>query len=499
MSATVRDSSRHIYPRWRSFRATASLGELSIPAHPSKRDLAALDLSLANGLVEWQDDPTLWKSLDLLGSVIVAGKISDFSYLVKMVQSNSSTPAVALEALTPVESESDISGPNELSPRSNLRLQSAIHKHRARLIEGPRDAIEWVELARAYTVAGVPVKAERCVLAALQLAPLNRYVLRSSARFFIHVGQHDRAHNLLERTPVTIGDAWLTASEIAIASSIGKTSKFIKSGRKLIERGAPASEVTELASALGSLEAEGGRDRVARRLLRQAVSGANENSIAQISWLNRSYLGDGVDISRVVPPLLHESSAWNSFYASDFLSARDHALSWLADQPFASAPAILSSFILCEVLGDYAAAREITEASLRANPDDPSLVNNLVVCLLEQNEIDAARMQSSKIKDVPADKLEEAVNKATKGKLSFRTGNVVEGRSLYIQAIDAALESGNKVIAARAAVTLAMEELKAKTQEVEHAIIRLRSFEEQQNEVEVMCLLNRFRHLLAQP
>jgi uncharacterized protein HemY len=151
-------------------------------------------------------------------------------------------------------------------------------------------------------IAGLNDKASRAIAAALQLAPSNRFVLRSAARFFLHSGGKERALALLSNAPTIRHDPWILASEIAIADSLGKSSKHSRLAREKIGMDIAPAELTELASALGSLEAESGNHRNARRFLRQALLGANENSVAQIGWLNRSHLGEWGDVSRSPPP-----------------------------------------------------------------------------------------------------------------------------------------------------------------------------------------------------
>ncbi len=67
MSANVYDTERHIYPRWRSFQATASLGEVARPATGRDVDTDALDESLAQGIADWEANPlTLVRSRTFL-------------------------------------------------------------------------------------------------------------------------------------------------------------------------------------------------------------------------------------------------------------------------------------------------------------------------------------------------------------------------------------------------------------------------------------------------
>jgi tetratricopeptide (TPR) repeat protein len=497
MSVNVYEKDRHIFPRWRPFKATSGLGELALPAVEREINTAELDLSLAKGVAGWKGDPSLWRGLDLLGTAVVAGRLGEFTALVEEIKNNSLAPRFAREALGRTLGTG--LGKLHVPDCDNTSITDAgreIRTSRLRLASAPRDAIEWVELARSYTIAGLNDKAGRAIAAALQLAPSNRFVLRSAARFFLHKGEKERALSLLNRSAIIKQDPWIMASEIAIADSIGKTSKFSQRAREKMEMDVAPTELTELASALGSLEAEGGNHRVARRFLRRALVGANENSIAQIGWLNRSVLGEWVDVSNANPPLLHEANAWASFYRGEFETARQESICWLGDQPFASAPATLGSYIVADIFCDYEAAKAIAQAGLRSNPDDPMLLNNLAVCLLELNELAEAEATLSRLKPEDRGGRMDSTYKATFGMLAFRKGDPEGGRTLYLEAIEEAKNRGLKETAARAAFHLAFEDLIAHSPHIEDSIRRLKEFEGQKDFVEQARFFERVNTLM---
>jgi tetratricopeptide (TPR) repeat protein len=498
MSVEFLDKTRHIFPRWRSFQSTASLGELTWPAVQEEFDTSELDVSLANAVVEWKADPSLWKGLDLLGTATVSNRLDDFAGLVAELRANPRTPKAARaffgESQEPTRVE-----PSEGSQLSEETLRREVKLHRHKVISTPKDPVEWVELARAFTIAGQNEKGRRAILAALQLAPNNRFVLRSAARFFIHVGEPDIAQALLGSARPLRQDPWLLASEIAIADSLGKSSRHIRSARERLEGDLPASVLTELAAALGSLEAESGNHRLARKFLRRSLEQANENSVAQIRWLNRVHLDEAVDVSNARPPLLHEANAKASFYRGDFETARDESLCWLEDQPFASAPAVLSSYILADLFADWEAGKRVAERGLVANQDDLGLLNNLAVCLMELGEISKAEEVVDRLRAAERGAKSSAIHKATFGMLAFRKGDPDSGRKLYFEAIEEANGEGSRPLAARAAFHLAIEELVAGTDQSEQAVKRISRLDKADEFVESTRLLNRVISLLKMP
>ncbi len=494
MSVIFNENARHVFPRWRSFEATAKLGELTHPSREAQQSTAELDVSLAMGVAEWELDPSLWKGLDLLGTAAVAGKLENFRDLIEQVKKNPLAPRPAREFLDQYLQPETHEESGCKPPKSHAG-QIEIRRHRSRLSSSPSDPVEWVDLARSYTIAGSNEKARKAILASLQLAPNNRFVLRSAARFFIHVGETDLALSLLTQARNIKADPWLLASQIAISDSMAKPPKFFKVAKEKLEADVPASEISELAAALGSLEAESGNHRIARKFLRRSLERANENSVAQVRWLNRSILDEGVDVSHAKPPLLHEANAKASFYKGDFEEARNEALCWLEDQPFASAPAALSSYIFADVFCDFENGKKIAERGLISNQDDAGLLNNLAVCLMELGDLEKAESVISRLKAVERGGRSEAVHRATYGMLAFRKGDVEAGRKLYREAIEWARGVGAKPVAARAAFHLAIEELLARTDQADAAVSRILGLDKSEEFVESTRLLERVLRL----
>lgn len=493
MSATLEEKDRHIFPRWRSFSSTARLGELGASEQKANNDLTAINQLLEKEVLELSPS-SLWSALDALSTAIVADRVEEFPSLRQRALKDEHTPRFAIDYLTRSQNKLSVSEAGEATSHDRQNLRQEIRTIRKRLTLDPRDAIEWVELARAYTIAGENRKAERAVAIAMRLAPHNRFVLRSAARFLIHVGEIDRAREVLAKSERLKFDPWLLAAEIAISDAMGKTSRNIKTARQHLSSDTAPSDLTELASAVGTLESQGGNARIARKLMRQAFVGANENSIAQINWVQRKHLGEEIDTSAANPPLLHEANAWQNYYKADFEVAKEESLLWLQDQPFASAPALLSSYLLSDVLGEFETAEEVLEAAVRANPDEAMLLNNLAFSQLNQGKIDPAASALASIK--PEDLSQNRLIEATFGMLEFRRGNPVFGRQLYHKCIRAAIETGDRHNAARAAAHLLLEEIVADTEEVGNAFELMRSFETESSIPEINCVLGRAEAIL---
>jgi Flp pilus assembly protein TadD len=499
MSASLEEKDRRIFPRWRSFRSTAKLGELHFAQHTVRNDLRGLDLTLDQEISEIQPSWSLWNSLDTLATAIVAGRAEEAESLRALALADDRIPRFAADYLSRAQTSPEAGGAYNVVIAGENETRRQIRGIRQKLSFNPRDAIEWVELARAYTIIGVNEKATRAIQVALSLAPENRFVLRSATRFFIHIGERDRAHHILAGSNRLKLDPWLLAAEVAVADSIGKTSRNIRTARQHLSADIAPAELSELASALGTLESQGGNARIARKLLRQSFIGANENSIAQINWVQRKHLGEEIDTSDATPPLLHEANAWLNYYRAEWEPAKEEALLWLRDQPFASAPALLSSYLLSDILCEFETAESILKAAVIANPDEAMLLNNLAFSQLNLNKVELAEHSLSLIKAEELSKPQNRLILATFGMLNFRKGHPESGRKLYQNCIDIAIETGQRHDAIRAAAHLLLEEIVAGTDHIANALQLIRTHEAEALTPDVDCTLKRAQALLAEP
>ncbi len=135
-------------------------------------------------------------------------------------------------------------------------------------------------------------------------------------------------------------------------------------------------------------------------------------------------------------------------------------MNWFYDQQFSSRPSIFASYIATVVLQNHDEAVNITRMGLTSNPGDFGLLNNLTYALASSGNIDEAEKEFSKIKKGQFGIPSEVIWLATKGMICFRKFNIVEGRSLYQQAIDRAKGETNKRMRAMASVFFAYEEMR---------------------------------------
>jgi Flp pilus assembly protein TadD len=78
-----------------------------------------------------------------------------------------------------------------------------VGKLRQHVYRFPDDAFSWADLALGFMTIGKKDAARRAMTVALHLAPFNRHVLRCASRMYLHLGDPERAHDLLKENAAT--------------------------------------------------------------------------------------------------------------------------------------------------------------------------------------------------------------------------------------------------------------------------------------------------------
>jgi len=463
MSAPLNDERREIIPRWRELRSTIAVGELSPPTTEAVELPADF---LQDKLDDWNREGTLPFATEVVGAALVLGRSAEAKEAALFVSKHRSeaTPAsigLAEQVLAPPTLRVDTRSPDRKT------LRQAIQFTRTLTRKYPRDAFAWVELARNYAMLGLVDKAAEAMEVALALGPNNRYILRSAARLYAHQGDRERAHDILRYSEATPSDPWLLAAELSTGSLAGRTPKFAKTARKLLEAQTFSPFNTgELASALATLDARSADLRRARKYFRLSLERPNENVVAQARWAATQQFID-LDPAVLRTPGTFEARAWYDFYSGEWSDALNAGKSWQRVEPFSARPAIHSSYIAAVALEDHNEALGIIDVGLLANPNDPSLLNNRAYSLANLGRLDEAEAALSEITRLPSDRIApmKPVLLATTGLLAYRSGDRARGQELYRAAVEAAQQAGNVKLAAKAALFFALEDIRAGLQD----------------------------------
>jgi hypothetical protein len=337
MGAGFEDKNRQVIPRWRRFAQAVALGETR-GADARRRELP-LNRGWADLLVEkraaWDRARDFSHAADLLATAVVSGELGPAEDVIDFIlKEGSRAPGGLLDVAQRIRAVAGAPTPEARDAPADAGARGGAVRMLRRALDGyPRNTVLWVDLARAYILCGSERSARRAISVALDLGPANRFVVRSAARMFVHLGEPDRAHDLLRRCARTSHDPWLLSAEIAVAATANLRSHLIRRGRSELDGGGfPPFATSELAGAIGTVEALAGNRRQARRYFRAAMVEPTENVVAQALWVSRATQLIAVDEAALTTPRSFEANAWKAFYDRKWEDALRGARCWFADQ-----------------------------------------------------------------------------------------------------------------------------------------------------------------------
>jgi tetratricopeptide (TPR) repeat protein len=463
MSTILDDPKRRTVPRWRLWRDAVRLGDsdASVDLHLSKKPNPE---DLIKAKFEWDKHRSLPFAGDFAGKAYALGlgaTARDAAEFILKAQSRTSEAARNLAGLILAEQTSDgniLSEPLQLNTEDR---RCRIKRLRTTLREFPRNPLACMNLAREYVVLGQPWAALAPVRMALALAPNSRFVLRSASRFFLHINDPEQAHNILRKSDRLKVDPWVSAAEIAVASAAGRSPFSAKIGRQFIgSQNFSAFHVSELASALGTLEWEAGNISRVKRLFHHALQNPTENVVAQAGWLSRRIGNLGLTPHILETPMSYEARAWSNTLDGRWNESLNASELWLHDEPFAKRPAVFGSWVALTTAHDFEAAERLAQHGLKTHPREFLLLNNRSVALAYLGEASKA---AEVFKDIPQADAEgdyKPTYLATMGLIQFRLGSVAEGRRLYRMSVAEANRRRDFRTAAWALLHFAREEFR---------------------------------------
>ena len=294
---------------------------------------------------------------------------------------------------------------------------------------------------------------------ALLLAPNSRFVVRSAARFHVHTREPETALAILRSHPHLDRDPWLLSAEIAISSIAGRPSKVAKRARDAVEakRFSPA-QVTEVASALASMELEHGNTKRSKKLFDLSLKFPTDNTVAQAEWASREAHIELLEPRHLQIARTFEARAFELFESGHFSDAYNNSVAWLIDEPFSTRPVRLGSFVASVALEDFDASIRVARAGAAANPTDQAVKNSLIYALIMAGRLEEAEKELATVDIGKADDSSKVSSLATSGLLRFRAGDHSTGRNMYEKAMALAESLSMSALAATACAYWAREE-----------------------------------------
>ena len=337
--------------------------------------------------------------------------------------------------------------------------RSEIHRIRNLLAENSDRPFCWSELARHFLVVAEHKKAKRCMLTALSLAKRNRYLCRAATRLYMHVQEPERALGLLRSQPAITSDPWLMAAEIATATASGRKSRYMDIAMRFITSGQfKENQLSELASAVGTVELIDGATKRAKLLFDKSLVAPTENSLAQAQWAVERESKIVIPAAAWKTPASYEAKALAFRRARDWKNALQACAAWLAEEPFSSRPAMMGSYVAFRP--EYQRIMEqFASAGLRRDTENFHLLNNRAVARAYQGRIDEA-YADVKTALQHASARNDAHLLATLGLIAFRSGQPTLGREYYGLSIAWFSQSKEYASVASALLYLSREELR---------------------------------------
>lgn len=458
MATILENSKRRLVPRWHSFKDAIATGELDPHGiQASKR----LDVSefITEKARQWETNKTLLFATDFVGAAYVLGVLAPARQAAEFILAPESGASPLAKKIA-----SSVLGipaaPTGLETEHNgTDHRSRIRALKQRSIAEPRNAFVWVDLALLYTTLGMRDQAARVIRVALALAPQDRFVLRCASRFLVHIGDPERAHDILKRSGATPTDTWLMAAELAVSSILDKSSRFTKAAEQLLAgKNVPPLHLSELAGALASAELWSGNSRRAGKLFTQSLIQPTENALAQGVWASHDVSIKQMGKVLQAQPNANEAQTLSTFWAGRWSDSVAFSAKWAQDEPFSTRPFLHGSFLASSALENPAEGDRIARLGLRVNPHDPGLLNNLAFSLVGQGKPTEAK---EAIREVPFEHAPEHSKiclLATRGLIEYRLGRPAEGKKLYQEAISKAAKLNLAPLKARALLYLGREE-----------------------------------------
>lgn len=424
-------------PRWRFSTRTESSAEFA--SDPRKVHTTRLNREwLDQKLRDWRKVPTIGNAIELLSCGLGGQWLDEVEPAARYLQEQQellSDQVVALASSVLGTSVSDPS-PGRFNPGAATQEASKqVAQSRQRIRREPRNVLAWVDLARAYTILGLEDKALASIDIALKLAPTHRYVLRSAVRLLVHLHEVEKGHALLVRNPATVSDPWLISAELMVASIGGRNPRFVRRGRNLVESsGLPPEHLTEVYSALGTLDFFAGANRKARKNMRASLIRPTDNTVAQARWVGDSLCGIDIKEEAFNLPYGFEARCGRAMENEQWRQALEQCIAWIGDEPYSSRPATIGSNLGVSVLEEYELAETCARLGLQSDRKNSNLRNNLTVALAYQGRLKDAIEEYVKIATPLDSSLPKYVYLATGGLLKFRLGEIDTGRKLYERA-----------------------------------------------------------------
>lgn len=492
---------RLLVPNWRDFNRTTKIGELG--GFQNKKEVQINDNSII--INDWNTNKTIGTAADLINNAFVSNSLqsNELSEAIDLITQNKEFASISLLSLiqqikneikmkdenSNILLEKKISSLEELESIFDPKLfNKIIHKTKNATKNHSRNAIYWVELSRLYTIKSQFEKAEKCIQVALNLAPNNRFVLRSATRFFIHTNQEEKAIFYLKKSDIIKNDPWIISAHVASSMLIGRYSPFLKRGIELTQsKNFSNFDLTELSSSLGTIEIESGSFKKAKPFLEISIINPNDNSLAQFEWLSKKddrIIFRKEDFKNVKNAF--EAFAYENFNKGLIEDAFNNCIDWFLDIPYSKRPLMFGSY-LASILEKYDTAIMLCLVGLRYDSNEPGFINNLIYNYCLKGDLSKAEERLNQY--FSKNKIESLSNEnkitlqATIGLYLMKIGDIFDGKKMYKIALENSKSIKNDYYYNLALLNFTRELFLSKDSEFDEYLILFNNIESEDNDI----------------
>lgn len=468
MSVSKSKSNRHILPRWRS--SFVENGSRELVALKKPNTLIKEDRSHAvEAKHDFELEPSIGRAADILAMSISheSPELVERASRFIMEHEDEAPPllfAFVKEKITGHQERSAQPDENQHPP-----YKQSVSQTRSQLRINPQNPLLWSDLGRHFATLGKKREAKRCMQIALGQAPNHRKMLRMMSRFLAHAGEHEEAHKLLAKHPLTKRDPWLMAAELACSQiAARKPTSWSKANDIIKNKLVSPQHMTELATAVAMMELEVGNNKRAKKLVKAGLVNPTENTLAQVFWAQENkHLQDGFHLESLVR---HTNKAYEAEFQmmmseGRLLDALKAAKEWDDDEPFAARPKFEIAYI-ASLIDQLDVTLEMGRLVKQIDGDlDPVLEMNCIYATLSIGEVftapDLVKIHDRivQLQEQSKDTSYQAL--ANLGLFHYRYGDRGLGRRYYQEALSLALSGKLYDQAAMASVFFARESILA--------------------------------------
>ena len=492
MALYLENRNRLIIPRWREYRRDFLSSEhlpqqsIRLPGLYFREDPDFIAKS-----EEWQLTKSVPAAIELVNAANSLGLPNEAKDAARFLKNQLNIPPQLFKIIKsvlgePVEETDD--SPEDIPLQTFFKYVGKKLNHiRKRLIDYPDNPLLWLELARLHSILGNNLKAERSLLVGHTLSNgVNRAITRAFSRFFYHIGERDKAHEIVRKSPLIRTDPWIIAAEISYAIKRKRFSPNIKKGIELIDSKNCASfEISELASMIGTIELYNGATKKAKKFVQKSLEAPNDNSLAQAEWISRQIDHIGFNIWLEKVDFAFEAKAHEFLYKKKYKESLKEGFNWVIDQPFSKRAVQFSSYTACALLNDHKSAIDICHFGLRSNPENFEIINNLVYAYALDNQISNAKRWLAKLILFAKEEKHKIFIYANEGLISFREKNAELGRTHYNNALQLAEKLKEHNLKQSAEINFLREEYLNNTLSKEKAMSIIKSIQKDKHLLQV--------------